>query len=53
MAEPTRRFNLYVADPSNVQALPSDIILPVFKLILRESQTPDEDYETLMKLYDR
>ena len=52
LAEATRRFNIYVADPSNVEVLPSDIILPVFKLILRESDS-GEEYDRLMKLYDR
>merc|ERR1712032_1201279 len=53
LGEAKRRFNIYVADPSNVKALPSDIIEPVFKFILRESQTPSDDYEALMNLYDR
>ena len=52
LAEARRRFNIYVADPSNVKALPSEIILPVFKLILRESDSAKE-YEMLMDLYSR
>ena len=52
LAEARRRFTMYVADPSNAGVLPSDIILPVFKLILRESDS-GEEYESLMKLYDR
>ena len=42
LVEAQRRFNLYVADPSNVKVLPSDIILPIFKLILRESDSAKE-----------
>ena len=53
LAEAKRRFEIYVADPSNVKVLPSDIILPVFKWILRESHNPAEEYEKLMNLYDR
>ena len=52
LTEARRRFNIYVADPSNVKVLPSDIILPVFKLILRESDSAKE-YEMLMDLYSR
>ena len=52
LTEARRRFNIYVADPSNVKALPSEIILPVFKLILRESDSAKE-YEMLMDLYSR
>ena len=50
LTEAKRRFNIYVADPSNVKALPSDIIMPVFKLILRESDSAKE-YQMLMDLY--
>ena len=52
LTEARRRFNIYVADPSNVKVLPSDIILPIFKLILRESDSAKE-YEMLMNLYSR
>jgi len=52
LTEAKRRFNIYVADPSNIKVLPSDIILPVFKLILRESDSAKE-YEMLMDLYSR
>ena len=52
LTEAKRRFNIYVADPSNVKVLPSEIILPVFKLILRESDSAQE-YEMLMNLYSR
>ena len=52
LTEARRRFNIYVADPSNAKAIPSDIIMPVFKLILRESDSAKE-YEMLMDLYSR
>merc|ERR1712032_887324 len=52
LSEARKRFNIYVADPSNVKALPSDIILPVFRLILRESDS-EKEYEMLMDLYSR
>ena len=52
LTEAKRRFNIYVADPSNFKVLPSDIIAPVFQLILRESDSAKE-YEMLMDLYSR
>ena len=52
LAEARQRFKVYVADPSNVRVLPSDIKLPVFKLILRESDSSQE-YDMLMDLYSR
>ena len=52
LTEARRRFNLYVANPSNVRSLPAGIIVPMFKLVLRESHS-NQEYETLMNLYHR